>query len=101
MTRTDKARRSNAAERIIREAYRLSRPRTNQRVMRYELLTSGVALAVTRDERHGGRTFVRVARRLQDGRAVQMRKECRKQLSTVQDVLTYFDGIYARYGAPQ
>ncbi len=69
--------------------------------MRYELLASGVAIAVARDERDGGRTFVRVARRLGDGRAVQMRKECRRQFSTVQDLLTYFDGIYARYGAPQ
>jgi hypothetical protein len=101
MTRTDKARRTTAAERIIREAYKISRASTARRVMRYELLTSGVALAVARDERKGGRTFVRVARRLGDGRAVQMRKECRSQFSTLKDLLNYFEGIYARYGAPQ
>jgi hypothetical protein len=101
MSRTDKARHATAAERIIREAYKISRPSTARRVKRYELLSSGVALAIARDERNGGRTFVRVARRLGDGRAVQMRKECRNQFATLKDLLAYFDGIYARYGAPQ
>jgi len=68
--------------------------------LRYELLGSSVALAVCRDERQGGRTFIRVARRLGDGRAVQMRKECRDQFSNLDDFLAYFDGMYARYGAP-
>jgi hypothetical protein len=100
LTRTAKAHRARAAERIIRDAYGITRVETARRAVRYELLGTHVAVAIVRDHRNGGRTAVRVACRLTDGRAVQMRKESRTHFSTVKDFLAYFDDMYARFGAP-
>jgi hypothetical protein len=101
MIRTAQARRSNTAAAIIRDAYRTTRPNSARKILRYELLGSSVALAVWRDEHDSGLTSIRVARRLGDGRAVQMRKESRTHFSTLNEFLAYFDRMYARYGAPR
>ena len=94
------AHRSRVAERIIREAFGVSRPDRNRRPVRYELLGGTVAVAVLRDERAGGQLCIRVARRLADGRAVQMRKASRIGFASIQELLAYFDDIYAQYGKP-
>jgi hypothetical protein len=100
MNRTAQARRTNTAARIIRDAYKIIPPTSARHILRYELLGSSVALAVCRDERYDGWTTVRVARRLSNGRAVQMRKASRAQFSNLNEFLAYFDIMYARYGAP-
>jgi len=98
--RTAMATRALSAERIIRAAYGITRPQTARRVVRFELLGGSVALAVFRHDGDVGQTCVRVARRLDDGRAVQMRKASRNRFANLHEFLAYFDEIYARYGQP-
>jgi hypothetical protein len=98
---TIKAHRVQKAERIVRQAYGIDRRSIKLRVIRYELLGSDVALAVVCDLAKG-RTIVKVARRLADGRAMQMRKACRNNgFASIKDQLNYFETMYAQYGNPE
>lgn len=98
--RTAQAQRVRKAERIIRQAYRMTRETSTRRVVRFELLGSDVAVAVVRDEHAETCAGVRVAQLLPSGRAKQMRKESRKQFATIGDLLSHFDALYAKYGKP-
>ena len=95
---TTKARATNAARRIIRAAYSLNEKTGRVRPVRYELLGSGVAVAVAR-RKSDGTVVVKVARWV-DGHARQMRKESRTGFASTREVIAYFDSLYRRYGRP-
>jgi hypothetical protein len=98
---TTKAHRVQKAEHIVRQACGIDRRSAKRRVLRCELLGSDVALAVVYDVAKR-RTIVKVARRLVDGRAMQMRKACRNDgFANVRDQITYFETMYAQYGSPE
>jgi hypothetical protein len=94
------AHRVKKAERIIRQAYGITRAARIRRPVRFELLGANVAVAVVRDVRCDGPTAVKVARKLEDGRVVQMRKECRKGFESIKEFICYFDSLHERFGNP-
>lgn len=98
--RTAQAHRARRAERIIRAAYRYSDHTAANRIVRFELLGSDVAVAVLRSRPAGENAGVRVARLLPCGRAIQMRNESRKEFATIKELISYFDALYAKYGTP-
>lgn len=98
--RLHKARQVQKAQRIIREAFGITR--TGDRLpIRYELLGNSVALAVVRQRACNAPVVIKVARELPDGRVSRMLKECRSGFPSVGEQIRYFESLYARYGAPQ
>jgi hypothetical protein len=96
---TAKARASNEARRIIRAAYTLNEQSGRVRPVRYELLGSGVAIAVG-IRRSDNTVVIKVAQQA-EGRCRQMRKESRIGFQSAREIIAYFDALYARYGRPQ
>lgn len=90
------AHRSREAAQIILDAFGITRYGKRRQVVRYELLGADVAIAIVRDGE--GPTLVKAARRLPDGRAMQLRKACRRGFESVKDQLAYFDMMYRQYG---
>jgi hypothetical protein len=98
--RLHKARCTRKAQRIIREAYGITR-RGPRAPVRFELLGDSVALAVVRTGSANGPLSIKVARELPDGRVSRLLKECRGGFPSVSEQIRYFETLYARYGAPQ
>jgi hypothetical protein len=97
--RLHQARRAQIAARIIRRAYGIDRKQTRRFPIRFELVGSAVALAVVR-EYPSGRTVVKVARLLPDGRVQRMLKECRSGFGSLREQHSYFETLYQTYGDP-
>jgi hypothetical protein len=93
----NQAHRARKARRIIQSAFRFS-PKARRYVpVRFELIGDCVAVAVLRERGREDQICVKVARLLPDGRAAQMRKECRRGFSTVHAQIDYFESLYRRF----
>lgn len=95
---TTKARATNTARRIIRAAYSLNEKTGRVHPVRYELLGSGVAVAVGR-RKSDGTVVVKLACQV-NGRCRQMRKDSRAGFASPREIIEYFDSLYERYGRP-